>query len=121
MGRVGECQSWEEYRGKALARYGAGEVDELEFLGGEVGWEEGLWMLQVFWTLRSWLGPVLESLLVLDRWCRLVEGLAEQGEWSEQIGGVAQGERKKQGRRVELINLFDQRTGSLRNLALVVR
>ena len=90
-------------------RYGE-EVEELEMEDGERGWEEALWRLQVFWTLRSWLGPVLESLLVLDRWVYLVEGLREAGEW----------ERGGEGRRVELVNLFEQSTGSLRNLALVV-
>lgn len=111
VGRVGECRGgWSEYRKRALARYGEGEVEELEFEGGEEGWAEALWKLQIFWTLRSLLGPLLEGMLVLDRWVYLVEGLARAGEW--------QGEG---GRTVELVSLFDQRTGSLRNLAMVVR
>ncbi|ORY88426.1 hypothetical protein BCR35DRAFT_329971 [Leucosporidium creatinivorum] len=148
VGRVGECSSWSEYRARALARYGAEEVQELAF-GEAQGqgeeeeereWEEVLWKLQVFWTLRSWVGPVVESLLVLDRWCALVEGMGEGGEWEAALEGEGEGEgeagepggEKGQGsegdtgsrgkaRRVDLVNLFDQRTGSLRNLALVVR
>lgn len=111
VGRVGECEGgWEEYRRRALARYGE-EVEQLEMDGGERGWEEALWRMQVFWTVRSWLGPPMESLMVLDRWVYLVEGLHGAGEW----------ERLGEGRRVELVNLFEQSTGSLRNLALVVR
>lgn len=70
--------------------------------GGEEAWEEAKWRLQLFWTVRSWVGPVVESLVVLDRWAFVAEGLEE-------------------GRRVELVNLFEQATGSLRNLAIVVR
>lgn len=57
--------------------------------------------LSVFWTLKSLLGPLIESLIVLDRYFLLVEGLPE--------------------RHVELFALFDQDVGSLRNLCMVVR
>lgn len=76
--------------------------------------------LGVFWTLKSHLGaclgppvcpkhrrqrtgPLIESLVVLDRYFYLVEGLSGTG------------------RIVELYALFNQDVGSLRNLALVVR
>jgi len=101
--RVGRLPSfaggYEAYRGAALAKFGA--AGECPMLALGVGWEEALWRLEVFWTIRSWVGPVAESLLVLDRWAFLIEGLP--------------------GRQVEAVNVFEQSTGSLRNLALVVR
>ncbi|GAA5970585.1 hypothetical protein JCM21900_005820 [Sporobolomyces salmonicolor] len=126
VGRLPECRTWDEYRAKAVGKFDCGgrEVRPLSF--GETGraaaaaaaaaaamteWETALFRLRVFWTLRSWLGPVLESLAVLDRWACLVEGLLGEGH-----------ERETSSRRVELVNLFDQGlSGSLRNLALVVR
>lgn len=102
VGRLPAFATWEGYRAAALAKFGAGrEVPALELEGGEGGWEEAMWRLGVFWTVRSWVGPVAETLLVVDRWAFLAEGL--------------------EGRRVEAVNVFEQGTGSLRNLALVVR
>jgi hypothetical protein len=93
------------------AREGTGHrvIEECEC--GEEEWEEGLFLLRVWWTIRSWLGPPLESLAVLDRYLLLVEGLYGQE------GGTEGGK----GRKVEMVNIFDQSTGSLRNIALVVR
>jgi hypothetical protein len=114
VGRIGECADYEEYRRRAMEKYGvsADELGRVPFgtgeRDGEQEWEDAVWRLQVYWTLRSWLGPPLESLIVLDRFAFLVEGLKGEGAQS--------GER-----RVELVNLFEQATGSLRNLALVVR
>ncbi|BGP51750.1 hypothetical protein JCM10450v2_007700 [Rhodotorula kratochvilovae] len=117
VGRVAECGTWAEYRARALRKAEGGltaeECPEVRFGAGadaEKEWAAAVFYLRVFWTLRSWLGPPLESLCVLDRFAYLVEGLASAGEWD---GG--------DGRRVEVVNLFDQATGSLRNLALVVR
>lgn len=100
VGRIPDCVSYEDYRARATVKFG--EVEEVEFEGGEKGWEDAKWGMQLFWTMRSWVGPVVESLVVLDRWAFVVQGLEE-------------------GRRVELVNLFEQGTGSLRNLAIVVR
>lgn len=115
IGRVSECKSWETYRERAVRKLDDGElseaVPELAVQGGEEGWETALFLLRVFWTLRSWLGPPLESLCVLDRFAYLCEGLEEHLE----------GPGRAEARRVELVNLFEQATGSLRNLALVVR
>lgn len=114
IGRVSECKSWEAYRERALrkmdALYSAEALPELEFEGGPDGWDTALFLLRVFWTLRSWLGPPLESLCILDRFAFLCEGLDREGA-AETLGG----------RTVEIVNLFEQSTGSLRNLALVVR
>lgn len=53
----------------------------------------------------------------------MCEGLRH--EWEEGGGAGGEGEEeegeKEKKRRVELVNVFDQATGSLRNLALVVR
>ncbi|GAA5865541.1 hypothetical protein JCM1840_001437 [Sporobolomyces johnsonii] len=122
VGRLPECPTWDEYRVKAVGKFDSGgeregghEVESLAF-GEDEGegeaWETALFRLRVFWTLRSWMGPVLESLAVLDRWAGLVEGLFGEGDDEGQVSR----------RRVELVNLFDQGlSGSLRNLALVVR
>jgi len=121
VGRIGDCKDWKEYRGKAMsrmeAREGKSEISECRF--GEEGedeeeesWREGLFYLRVWWTIRSWLGPPMESLVVLDRYLLLLEGLY----------GVKLRERQgEESQRVEMVNLFDQSTGSLRNIALVVR
>jgi len=114
VGRIGDCRDWSEYRVKAMsrmeAREGKSEVKECEF----EDWGEGLWLLRVWWTLRSWLGPAMESLVVLDRYLLLLEGL-----YGVDLKEKEEEEAKRQ--RVEMVNLFDQSTGSLRNIALVVR
>lgn len=55
--------------------------------------------LECLYVLRTFLGPVVESAIVLDRLLFLVDHLGPSD--------------------VRLVNLFDQSTGSLRNLALV--
>ncbi|GAA5906081.1 uncharacterized protein JCM6883_002545 [Sporobolomyces salmoneus] len=124
VGRIPDCRDWNEYRGKAIermvAREGEGVKVPLPCPFGEEGerekeeedWKEGVWLLRVWWTIRSWLGPPLESLVVLDRYLLLVEGLYGTEEEDKQEG---------EGRKVEMVNIFDQATGSLRNIALVVR
>lgn len=131
VGRVAECATWEEYRARALRKAEGGlredDCPEVPFGTGEgddeAEWAAAVFCLRVFWTLRSWLGPPLETLCVLDRFAYLVEGLRDSGE-----AGAGEGEGEGAGagawtseRRVEVVNLFDQATGSLRNLALVVR
>ena len=62
-----------------------------------------LWRFAVFWTLRSLVGPLLETLITLDR----VVGLAE-----------TLGDRKTVESRLRLINLFGK--DSSRAFAIVV-
>lgn len=61
--------------------------------------------LEALYVLRCFIGPVIESYIALDRLLYLQEHL--------------QGSDSKES--VHLYNLFDQGTGSLRNLALVWR
>lgn len=56
--------------------------------------------LEFFHVLRCMLGPVIESLIVMDRWTSLKEGLEDECT-------------------VRMVNVFDQSTGSVRNVALV--
>ncbi|KAG8928550.1 hypothetical protein FRC01_005768 [Tulasnella sp. 417] len=58
--------------------------------------------LEVLHVLRCMLGPVVESLLLVDRWMYLREEVDEQVD-------------------VRMVTMFDQSTGSARNVALVVR
>jgi len=62
--------------------------------------------LEVLHVLRCLLGPVVESLIVLDRLAWVREAL------SEMSGGTHM--------QVEAVNLFDQATGSGRNIAIVI-
>lgn len=89
---------------------------------GEEGVFERLRMesrLEVVHVLRCILGPLIESLILLDRyeWLREELGVVrgkypvhEEGREQLQNGAMA----------VEMVNLFDQVTGSGRNVALVV-
>ncbi|KAJ6511986.1 methyltransferase domain-containing protein [Mycena vitilis] len=61
--------------------------------------------LEVLHVLRCIIGPLVESLIIMDRERWVQEQLDEGGD---------------DGMRVELVNLFDQATGSGRNIALVV-
>lgn len=58
--------------------------------------------LEVLHVLRCMLGPVVESLLLMDRWMYLREEVDQTAD-------------------VRMVNMFDQSTGSARNVALVVR
>lgn len=114
VGRLGYFPDYESYREKALnkLRVEMGKRREIIRFGegaGEVERERAIFRLQVFWTLRSLIGPVVESTIILDRYAFLVE----------QLVGRREGDRRS----VELIALFDQmaEAGSLRNMALVVR
>ncbi|KIJ60287.1 hypothetical protein HYDPIDRAFT_99006, partial [Hydnomerulius pinastri MD-312] len=67
--------------------------------------ESRLWVLQ---TIRCILGPLIESLIVLDRY-----------EWlRDELAGMEDGAQKMA---IEIVNLFDQATGSGRNIALVIQ
>ncbi|KAI6166671.1 methyltransferase domain-containing protein [Pisolithus thermaeus] len=94
--------------------------------GNDSGREEGVFerlrmesRLEVVHVLRCILGPLIESLILLDRyeWLRgelgAVRGkpqVTEEGREKLRNGEMA----------VEMVNLFDQATGSGRNVALVV-
>ncbi|KAF8073658.1 methyltransferase domain-containing protein [Lyophyllum atratum] len=67
--------------------------------------------LESLFVLRCLLGPVIESYIVLDRVAWIEEELRKRGE--EAGDGLA-------GYGVEVVNLFDQATGSGRNMALVL-
>ena len=56
--------------------------------------------LEVLHALRSRIGPVVESLIIVDRYLYLVENLP--------------------GRKITVMNLFDQEEGSGRNMAIAV-
>ncbi|KAH7925888.1 hypothetical protein BV22DRAFT_1104685 [Leucogyrophana mollusca] len=74
--------------------------------------ESGLGVLHV---LRCLLGPLIESLILMDRYDWIHEELEESRPQAKE--GVSTG---TQTMRVELFNLFDQATGSGRNIAIVV-
>jgi hypothetical protein len=65
--------------------------------------------LEVLHTLRCLLGSLVESMILLDRlvWVR------------EELAGIPCGVRSEM--EVELVNLFDQATGSGRNVGLVIK
>lgn len=67
--------------------------------------ESALFVLQ---TLRCILGPLIETLILLDRRNWIHHELAEMNDRSKEV-------------EVEMINLFDQATGSGRNVALVIK
>lgn len=116
VGRSANCPSYEAFRTQARIKLGATELFE-DFPYGigedsEEEWEDALWQFQIFWTIRSWLGPPVESLVTLDRYIYCIEQM--RAVWETKEGGW-------DGRRIQLVNLFEQATGSLRNLAIVVR
>ncbi|GJN94355.1 hypothetical protein Rhopal_007429-T1 [Rhodotorula paludigena] len=113
VGRIPDCTSWAEYRRRAHKKAEGGlaeaQVPALR-VGGEdddedAAWATMLFQLRVFWTLRSWLGPPLESLCVLDRFAFLCEGLCEEWTGDHRASPTR--------RRIELVNLFDQATGNV--------
>lgn len=119
VGRIGFSETYELYREKAFKRLGLTEeqregLPRILFGLGEtveerkLEWEDAVYKLKVWWTLRANLGPVVESFLIIDRFAMMIEGM--KGSWE-----------RKEGRKVELFNLFDQETGSLRNTAIVVK
>ncbi|KAI5481000.1 hypothetical protein MNV49_006186 [Pseudohyphozyma bogoriensis] len=74
VGRIPDTKDYATYRRKALEEKYQMSEDTWPALGfgssdaAEADeWEEAVFKFQVFWTLRSWLGPPIESLLLLDR------------------------------------------------------
>jgi hypothetical protein len=130
VGRVRDrhYESYEAFRAHAMPRLGfdrdtpplaIASLPETPEVGEAVRLAVLEFCLAVFWSVKSHIGscgqrsgaerhsmstgPLIESLIALDRYFYLVEGL------------------KGSGRVVELYALFDQDVGSLRNLALAVR
>jgi len=110
------CADWATYRTAALGKLGlaatasAGGASDLQFPGVAVppvvvehaAWTELAFVHAAVWTIRARLGPVIEAMIALDRFVFLAERLPD--------------------RAVEVHALFDRfGSGSLRNLALVVR
>lgn len=90
--------------------------------GGEEGVCERLRMeslLEVVHVLRCILGPLIESLILLDRYEWLREKLGAVGR-SPPVNDEGWEQRQNGAMAVEMVNLFDQATGSGRNVALVV-
>ncbi|KAI6129680.1 methyltransferase domain-containing protein [Pisolithus croceorrhizus] len=75
--------------------------------------------LEVVHVLRCILGPLIESLILLDR-CEWLRGVLGAVKGKPQV--IEEGREKSQNGQmvVEMVNLFDQVTGSGRNVALVV-
>lgn len=105
VGKIGETKDYATYRRIALSRINL--LSKLEHLEGiefskqadGTSGKKEKFFIEVYWILKSIIGSVVESLIVLDRWLYLVENL-------------------KKGR-IEVRPLFDQAL-SLRNLAIVV-
>lgn len=97
--------SWELYIqrcGERLGMPNLAEIGDAEGeLEGEVGGGRLRRRLEFLHVLRCMIGSVLESLFLMDRWMMLRDGLNDDVE-------------------VKMVNVFDQSTGSARNVALVV-
>ncbi|KAG8762500.1 hypothetical protein FRC12_009008 [Ceratobasidium sp. 428] len=97
--------SWETFMNTACAKMGvplpSGKDDEV--IGA--GTESLAFQLELLHVLRALIGPVIESLIVVDRAVYLAEQVALRGS----------------GSRVRAVNVFDQlSSGSARNIALVI-
>ena len=83
--------------------------------------------LEVLHVLRCLIGPLIESLIILDRvqWLKEeweIDGMEASTDKDEPRDPLADTIPEKQGSgaRVEAINLFDQATGSGRNVAITI-
>ncbi|KAG8860900.1 hypothetical protein FRB96_003635 [Tulasnella sp. 330] len=110
VGRFNDAtySSWGAYLRRAAARLDS-EADREILLAADVSEDdernrgEGRLVkrLELLHVLRCMLGPVIESLIMIDRWMYLREELDDDVD-------------------VRMVNIFDQKTGSARNVALVV-
>lgn len=66
--------------------------------------------LSVLHVLRCIMGPLIETLILLDRY-----------EWIREELGESDGPQESNTMDVNLVNLFDQATGSGRNVAIVIK
>ncbi|KAI9064648.1 hypothetical protein FKP32DRAFT_1591271 [Trametes sanguinea] len=98
LGRLNDAAyaDWETFAGRVRTKLGLRE--------GALGRADRATerRIEVFHTLRCIVGPVVESLIMLDR-----------AVWLEE-------ELQGTGLRIELLNLFDQASGSGRNVAIVL-
>ncbi|KAG8815926.1 hypothetical protein FRC17_000535 [Serendipita sp. 399] len=78
-------------------------------------------VLEVFHVLRCFLGPIIESLVALDRYWFLRETVGPLVGTESNQGITPSGAVEVGDSMIQLVNLFDQSTGSLRNMALVWR
>ncbi|KAI8461979.1 methyltransferase domain-containing protein [Phakopsora pachyrhizi] len=74
--------------------------------------QDDYYRLFIAWTLRSLIGPCIESIIVLDRYLGMCERL-------EKIESVRDTHQPCDDLLISIVNLFDQNLNSLRNLAIV--
>ncbi|KAG8932192.1 hypothetical protein FRC02_001544 [Tulasnella sp. 418] len=106
VGRLNDksFESWEKYFSLAIKRMGF-DIQSETIPPPIIQDEETIRLmrrLELLHVLRCLLGPVVESLILMDRWLYLREELPEQV-------------------KVQMVNVFNQNTGSARNVALVVQ
>jgi hypothetical protein len=81
--------------------------------------------LEVLYVLRCLVGPIVESLIAVDRYLFLQEitdslnSLGEDTDTNDEISKISIENDGLERGKAQLVNIFDQSTGSLRNLALV--
>ncbi|KAL1719681.1 methyltransferase domain-containing protein [Schizophyllum commune] len=123
--------NWDEFVAAAAAKMGFSPAQDLR-PGHDPEQRAALEsQLSVLHTLRCMIGPLVESLIVLDRKVWLVEqlngagGSADGGDGSAGRSGVELGAGTIEGAHaghdpmtVTIENLFDQATGSGRNMAI---
>ena len=99
LGRIrdGAYSDWVTYRTEALTKFGL-DPRLVAVLPLEQSEDVPRFRFAMLWTIRAALGPVIESLIVSDRFEFLRENAMD----------------------AQLVPLFDQATGSLRNLALSI-
>lgn len=106
LGRLkdGAYKDWATFLEVARKKMGMdfGSVTENAVTERDAGLER---LLEVVHTLRCILGPVIETAFVLDRMAWIHEDLGKQG---------------RADIRAAAVNLFDQATGSGRNIAIVM-
>jgi hypothetical protein len=109
MRRLGRLNNTAYTEWETFAR-AAGERIGVDFgPDNQLNAEEGglISELEVLHVLRCMIGPLVESLIIIDRAHWVQEQLELDTGGTEEMG-------------VEMVNLFDQATGSGRNIALVV-
>lgn len=103
----------------------SGVVEKEYDLSSDLNLEEKLLSrtLEVLYVLRCLLGPAIESLIAADRYLFLQEAVEGQVRTNRDgnitaSDGILDMHSSGSKEAVKLVNLFDQSTGSLRNLAL---
>lgn len=105
-------QDWPTFLERATGRLGidheaisASLPDWFTHEAARLKLESALFVLQ---TLRCILGPLIETLILLDRRDWIKQALTEMNDRGQEV-------------EVEMVNLFDQAIGSGRNVALVIK